>query len=229
VQYQEVTPHHHALDACDRGALESTLSDLLAANVTITSLDLVGCTNQDKLLTLGTWVIDGSTPKVRALFRELAEQRVLARLGVERVRLFGCHTASTPRARKTLAALAEILELEVTGTTELACACPGPRTPAPANLMLDLDALPVRALTAHEHLASVDETHQILQLVNRTAGAHLPRLLASAHHTLALPSYIPDAYHYLDMLLDFEYVRVAGDLVFPVDDPRALRTLVERT
>jgi hypothetical protein len=227
VQYQEVTPHHHALDACDRGALESTLSDLLAANVTITSLDLVGFTNQDKLLTLGTWVIDGSIPKVRALFRELAEQRVLARLGVERVRLFGCHTASTARGRKTLAALAEILELEVTGTTELACA--GPGTPATANRMLDLDALPVRALAAHEHLASVDETHEILKAVNRTAGAHLPRLLASAHHTLALPSYIPDAYHQLEMLLDFEYVRVAGDLVFPVDDPRALRTLVEQT
>jgi hypothetical protein len=225
VQYQ-LTPQHIVLDATgDGGDLESAFEDLLAANVTATSLDLVGLSNQDKLLTIGTWVIDGANRRARALFRELAEQRVLARLGIEHVRLFGCHTASTARGRQTLAVLAEILDLEVVGTTRLVCA--GAALTSPASRMLDLDALPALPLAAHQRMVTVDETQQILQLVNRTGGAELPRLLARPHHKLALPSYVANAYHHVEVLLDFEYIRVAGDLVFPVHDPHALRDLVE--
>ena len=226
MRYQ-VTSHLESLDVSgDRSDLESTFSSLVAANVTVTRVNIVGFTNQDKLLTLGTWIIDGASRKTRSLFRELAEQRILERLGTQQVRLFGCHTASTPRGRKTLAALSEILDLEVSGTTELVCA--GSTAISSSERMLDLDALPAGPLDPYECVVTVDETHQILQLVNRTAGTRLPNLLALPHHRLALPSYLASAYHHLEMLLDFEYVRVAGDLVFPVEDPRALRALVER-
>ena len=226
MQYQ-LTPQHLSLDAFtgDRVDLEAALADLLASDLTATDLDLVGYTNRDKLLTIGTWVIDHTNRRARALFRELAEQAVLARLGVQRVRLYGCHTASTPRGRETLTALAEILDLEVSGMTELVCA--GAGAASSSDRMLDLDALSTYPLDARDRVATINETRQILQLVNRTAGTHLPRLLALAHHKLVLPSFDANAYHHLEMLLDFEYVRVAGDLVFPVEDPRALRSLVE--
>jgi hypothetical protein len=102
--------------------LEELLGRLLALDAPIThkTLDLIGhSTAGQSLLVLGNWVIDAASPTVMAFFRELAEQEVLARLGVQAVRLLGCLTADTSHARSTLCTLAGILGVEVYGTTDL--------------------------------------------------------------------------------------------------------------
>jgi hypothetical protein len=60
----------------------------------------------------------------------------------------------------------------------------------------------------------------------------MPGLLVQPSCELALPSSKPDWYHLVQVLLDGELVRVYPDgtdrpgVVYPVDDPRALRALV---
>ena len=227
-----------------RADFELVLSRLLADHVTAPTLELVGMANPDKLLVLGDWVIDAETRKARALFRELAEQRVLARLGIERVHLRACSTSATERGRRTLAALAEILGVPVTGEPGLVCLR---RDVQPvATRSLDLDALaplaPLAPLASHAvaprslelpraagdaPAPSLIDTHAVLALVRRTEGAVLPGLLALPHREVALVG-PGGTTHLLEVLLDHEHVRVAGDLVFPVADPRALRALLER-
>ncbi|MEO8698884.1 MAG: hypothetical protein ABI867_02540 [Kofleriaceae bacterium] len=106
----------------DRGELEALLCRRLARSdrpAKPTTLDFIGHSSPEhSLLTLGTWVIDTERPAVRAFFRELADQDVLPRLNVRAVRLLGCGTAETARGRATLCTLAQILEVEVYGTTE---------------------------------------------------------------------------------------------------------------
>ncbi len=86
------------------------------------TLDLVGLTGLDKLLTFHGRAVDTRSRRVRAYFRELAEHEVPAGLGLVAVRLVGCSTATGEHARRTLGALSEILGVEVTGTTELVTA-----------------------------------------------------------------------------------------------------------
>jgi len=108
-----------ALLVDDRCDLEHVLCDLLAAcpPASRRTLDLVGHATADRsLLQLGDWVIDGTNPTVLAFFRELDEQDVLRRLGVDTVRLLGSNTAGTEDGRNTLSTLAQILGIEVTGT-----------------------------------------------------------------------------------------------------------------
>jgi hypothetical protein len=62
-------------------------------------------------------VIDAAHPPTTAFFRALAEREILPRLGVQEMRLLGCGTAETARGRATIAALADVLGLEVHGTT----------------------------------------------------------------------------------------------------------------
>ena len=105
-----------------RGDLEHVLGALLAlaAPPTPKTLDLIGHSTPGKsLLMLGDFVIDAAQPKVTAFFRELAEQNVLARLGIHAVRLLGCLTADTGQARWTICMLADILGVEVYGTRDL--------------------------------------------------------------------------------------------------------------
>lgn len=105
-----------------RGELESTLCRLLAHEHrgTATTLDLIGhSTASTSLLVLGDWVIDAASTTVTAFFRELAEQNVLGRLGIKAVRLLGCLTAETAHGKWTVCALADILGIEVYGTTGL--------------------------------------------------------------------------------------------------------------
>jgi hypothetical protein len=84
------------------------------------TLDLIGHTAaRTSQLRLGDWVIDTSRPEVAAFFRGLARRGVLARIGIRSVRLLGCGTASTACGRATICALADILRLEVYGTTHL--------------------------------------------------------------------------------------------------------------
>ena len=58
---------------------------------------------------LGDWVIDAERPGVTSYFRELADNDVLPRLGINAVRLLGCHTAGNAKTRSTIRTLTEIL------------------------------------------------------------------------------------------------------------------------
>ena len=104
------------LEALFRGLLAACS----AAAVTPKTLDLFGhSTASGSLLRLGDWVIDAAQPAVTAFFRELADHDVLSRLGIHAVRLLACKTAATQQGRSTICALADILGVEVFGTTHL--------------------------------------------------------------------------------------------------------------
>ncbi len=105
-----------------RGDFEEMLGRLLTCKVDPApkTLDLIGhSTPGQSLLLLGDWVIDVASATVTAFFRELADNEVLARLGVHSVRLLGCQTADTGLGRTTLCTLADILGVEVYGTRSL--------------------------------------------------------------------------------------------------------------
>jgi hypothetical protein len=105
-----------------RGELGEALGEILATSVpeARTTLDLIGhSVPGSSLLRLGDWVIDAAQASVIAFFRELADHRVLERIGVQAVRLLGCDTAGTDRARWAICALSDVLGVEVFGTTNL--------------------------------------------------------------------------------------------------------------
>lgn len=84
------------------------------------TVDLIGHSTPDRsLLVLGDWVIDGASPMVLSFFRGLADCDVLPRLGIHAIRLLGCETAVSEAGRSTLIALADILEIEAYGTTQM--------------------------------------------------------------------------------------------------------------
>lgn len=170
----------HKLLVDGRTDLEEVLGRLLdaardGAHVAPKTLDLIGhSTGGAQLLQLGDWVIDHCTATVTAFFRELADQDVLARLGIRAIRLLGCQTADTDHGRATVTCLSDIVGMEVYGTRELIysahydatgfreeCAhvlvCASDLRQAdrePATLvtryprMLDIDALPATPLAA---------------------------------------------------------------------------------
>lgn len=106
-----------------RADLEDLFCRLLASagkNMRAKTLDLIGCSTPGScLLSLGSFAIDGANPIVCSYFRELAENDVLPRLGVNAVRLLGCLTADTSQGQWTICALSDILGLEVYGTKNL--------------------------------------------------------------------------------------------------------------
>lgn len=196
------------------------------------TLDLVGLTGTEHILRINGRPLDTSAKRVRAFWRELAGQDTLDQLGITAVRLVGCATAVGTRARTTLATLSEIAELEVTGTTELvsfADFTPAGFTataPKAGTLFLDPDALVRADLRDGARVLTAAEAHDVLAMIDRHAGRALPDLLAVPHGTLAMPSPVDGQFHHLELLLDHELVR-AGDIVFLVDDPRGLRSIVE--
>jgi len=197
------------------------------------TLDLVGLTGLDHILRINDRPLDTTTKRVRAFWRELAGQDTLDQLGVTAVRLVGCATAVGPRARTTLATLAEITGLEVTGTTELVSfadfAPTGFAVPVArgaGTLFLDPDALVRQELRDGARVLTAAQARDVLAMIDRNAGRALPDLLAVPHNTVALPSPVDGLFHHLELLLDHELVRT-GDIVFPVDDPRGLRSVVE--
>jgi hypothetical protein len=161
------------------------------------------------------------------------EQGVIARLDVVGVRLVGCMSAVGEPARRTIAQLADILDVEVTGTTELVTvddiAASGLVSPPPrrwhAGTCLDLDNLTAGPLLDGARALTVAQAREVLACIRRDAGVELPRLLALPHAVLGLPR--GPHVHHLELLLDYELVRT-GSTVFPVDDPRGLRSLLER-
>lgn len=105
--------------------------------------------------------------------------------------------------------------------------------------LLDIDALPASPLTTHrqpwpQRIANSEAARSILRLVRRTAGAEMPGLVAAPSCEIALPSSKPNWYHVAQILLDGEFIRVypEGDcrsgVLYPVDDPSALKVLVDR-
>jgi hypothetical protein len=204
------------------------------------TLDLIGHSTSDGLLRLGDWVLDGESSTVTAFFRGIADIEVLPRIGVTAVRLLGCSTAVSTRARSTMKILAELLGLEIYGTTSpiyslhydetgfahqwrflLSAASEAPSEteviePArPTRRTLDIDALPVVATTQvrdwPRQLVSRDAAREVLELVDRTRGAQMPGLLAIPSHDLALAAGRPDECYLIEVILDGQFVRVYPD------------------
>lgn len=224
-----------------RVELEEVLGALLAARTVPPmpkTLDLVGHSTPASLLDLGGWVIDRASPKVTAYFRELADNEVLPRLGVSAVRLLGCNTASTQRARDTISALTDILELPVLGTTSIVHAGHFRRDgfdpawnfllvgakdlaqpvapPATIARTFDIDGLPAIPLLVNEvawprHFARDEEARKVLSLVRRNDGAEMPGLLATPLAEIALPSVRAGLHHVMQVMLEGQFVRVYPD------------------
>lgn len=224
----------HVLPFSDRETLTERLlamSKHLAQSPRV--LDYVGMTGADKLITFHGRACDTRIGRVRASQRELAEQGVISRLDVVGVRLVGCMSAVGEPARRTIAQLSEILDVEVTGTTELVTIDDfGPAgfiSPPPRNwssgTCLDLDNLTAGPLLDGARALTVAQARDVLATIRRDAGVDLPGLLALPQTVLGLPR--GDHFHHLELLLDHELVRT-GATVFPVDDPRALRSILER-
>jgi hypothetical protein len=215
----------------DRYDLASRL--IARAPSAATMIDLVGLTGTDHIVTLHGRPIDTQIGRVRAFWRELADRGTLGHLGITTMRLVGCLSATGHRARATIGALAEILQLDVIGTTELVSLAdfgpdgfmPPHATPA-GRRFLDLDALPARPADDGARVITAAMGHDVLARIQRDSGMAMPDLLARSHGSLAIPSSRNGLFHHVELLLDHELVRT-GDVVFHVDDPRALRGIVE--
>ena len=262
---QDLVEHRLLVDG--RGELERVLGSLLAAagpHPTPKTLDLIGHSSPGKsLLLLGDWAIDASSATVTAFFRELADQDVMARLGVRAVRLLGCVTAESGQGRHTIRTLAEILGVEVYGTsnlifsshynatgfaverefhlvsaTELASR-EVERQPLASGIatvqVLDVDALPPGYSFAPSgpwphRFADESDMAKLLRLVRRREGAQMPGLLSMPACELLFPA--PEgAQRRIQIVLDGAFVRVypteqGPAILYPVDDPRAVATLI---
>jgi hypothetical protein len=118
-QIQDTIEHKALVEG--RADLEALFSGLLATkhDNTPKTLDLIGHSTGKGFLKLGDWVIDAERPGVTAYFRELADNDVLPRLGINAVRLLGCHTAGNAKTRATIRTLTQILQTPVYGTTNI--------------------------------------------------------------------------------------------------------------
>ncbi|MFN0253127.1 MAG: hypothetical protein ACKV2T_40010 [Kofleriaceae bacterium] len=238
----------HKLLVDGRAELEEVLGALLSmqreserAPPMPKTLDLIGHATPDSLLDLGRWVIDRRNPTVSAFFRELAEQDVLPRLGIGSLRLLGCGTATTSRARDTIVALSEILGMPVFGSTSVVHAghfnadgfdpawefllvgardlgCPAPPAPSSQSNVraLDLDSLPAIPLIVHttswaRHVVDVDVAQKVLSSIRRNEGAPMPGLLATPMCEIAIPSGRAGLFHVMQLMLDAQFVRVYPD------------------
>ncbi|CAN5852414.1 hypothetical protein BH11MYX3_BH11MYX3_04370 [soil metagenome] len=233
------------LQADGRSALEVLLGQLFYAVGDIVptpkTLDLIGHATSDGLLRIGDWVLDAETAPVSAFFRGIADNEVLPKIGVTALRLLGCSTAVSTRARTTMKILSELLGLEVYGTTApiyslhydeagfshqwrflLSAASAAPSwpvqdagTPKPTRRALDIDALPTVAIGEARawprHVVSGELARTLLELIDRTQGAQMPGLLAIPSHDIALPSGRADRCHIAEVILDGQFLRVYPD------------------
>jgi hypothetical protein len=240
-----------------RCELEELLCRLLAhvgaCDVTSKTLDLVGHSSGHVPLVLGDWAIDAERASVRAFFRELADHRVLPRLGVTAMRLLGCSSAGNTRARDTLARLSDILELDVYGTRDSVTTADYDHTGfksehllvggrriategTPYRRNLDIETLPAEPLSGGRgwplQVVDADRARQILALVLRSDGAEMPCFNGHPETEIAMPAIVPGRYLRFDVLLDGAFVRVYPDgahrpgIVFPVSAPATLRALL---
>jgi hypothetical protein len=216
----------------DRVDLASRLVELAALPRLPRTLDLVGLTGNDHLLTFHARALDGENRLVRAFWREIAELDLVARLGIESVRLIGCSSAVGPRARATIAMLSDVLGVPVIGSYELVSfddfrgSFEFPETTRTGAAFLDLDSLRARPADAGARIITAAMGRDLLAQIRRRNGVHLPDLLARSSASLAIPSAVDGLFHHVEVMLDHELVRT-GDVVFPVDDPRGLRLLLD--
>jgi len=101
--------------------LDALLSALAAvAPRPLATFDLVAhaSSRHDGLLALGDRLVDGTDPGVLAVW---ARHASTLRARVTAIRLLGCRTAATPRARDTLTRLAAVTGVVVQGTIEPIC------------------------------------------------------------------------------------------------------------
>ena len=80
------------------------------------TLDLLAHSTADRLLQLGSSVLDPRQPDVRRLFEQVARDEVLPGLAIREVRLLGCETAMTHAGQDAIRALTDILGVRVLGT-----------------------------------------------------------------------------------------------------------------
>lgn len=102
---------------------------------------------------------------------------------------------------------------------------------------LDVDTLPAVPLDDGAHtwprrVANDRVARSILRLVRRREGSLVPGLLATPSCDIAIPSTTEGLYHVAQVVLDGQFVRVypegtAQGVLYPVNHPQALRTLVE--
>lgn len=83
-------------------------------------LDLVAHTaTKDALLRLGRSLIDMRDDTVVAIAQQIAEEHLLARLGIQEVRIIGCSSSRTEAAKETMRALHDVLQVPVSGVCDL--------------------------------------------------------------------------------------------------------------
>ena len=103
--------------------------------------------------------------------------------------------------------------------------------------VLDIDALPSESLADAPQrwplrICDHEQARALLRLVRRHQGATMPGLLSAPSCEVALPSHDPVRFHRAQVLLDCGLIRVYPDgpdrpgVVFPVDEPHALRQLL---
>ncbi len=80
------------------------------------TLDLLAHSTADRLLQMGSSVLDPRQPAIRRLFEQMARDEVLPGLGIHAVRLLGCETAMTHAGQDAIRALTDILGVRVLGT-----------------------------------------------------------------------------------------------------------------
>jgi hypothetical protein len=83
------------------------------------TLDLIGHSDEARLLHLGNSVVDARQEGVRRLFEQMAGDGLLRHLNITELRLLGCETATSREAQLVIRTLTEILGIRVLGTTKL--------------------------------------------------------------------------------------------------------------
>jgi len=79
------------------------------------TLDLIGHSDDSRLLRLGESVVDLGDDDVWSLFQRMASDRVLESLGIGELRLLGCETALSAEGQTTIRELTRMLGIRVLG------------------------------------------------------------------------------------------------------------------
>ncbi|HKE20061.1 MAG TPA: hypothetical protein VKB80_34540 [Kofleriaceae bacterium] len=83
------------------------------------TLDLIGHSDQTRLLHLGRSVVDPRQESVRSQFEQIAASGIVEHLNISELRLLGCETAMSVEGQAAIRTLSQILGIRVLGTTKL--------------------------------------------------------------------------------------------------------------
>jgi hypothetical protein len=242
---RELDAIRRTVEVYDRVAnVEAVVASLHAhalRRVHAVTLDLVGHSRGHGFLVLGDWVLDDS-PQTAATFRELIRPWLIA-VGVREVRLLGCSTATSERARGALRKIAVAARCEALGTRryvskrdydsrgfisdDVLVTADGtaPGRPDPIGFLLGAaTAVPLAALTLgtgprltnDQPLLPVNEAiaTEMMRFVDGSRSWVLPGLLAEASPIVLWSEH--NTIHRLELLLDCQVVRVYG--AYPDDE-----------